>query len=187
MLVLASASPRRREVLSNAGLRFEVRPASIDERPEAGESAEACVIRLARAKAEAVVLNAGEVVLGADTVVRVDGMILGKPASSEDAARMLHLLSGRWHEVLTGVCVRSSSRSFVDTVTTRVHMLPIDQGEIDEYVRGGEPMDKAGAYAIQGIASRFIDRIEGCYFNVVGLPVARVFELYRRMAGELPG
>jgi len=113
-------------------------------------------------------------VLGADTIVVVDEALLEKPMDADDAHRMLALLSGRDHEVITGICLRSADRSVVDTAVTRVRFLPIGQREIEEYVASGEPMDKAGAYAIQGLASKFIERIEGDYFNVVGLPIALV-------------
>jgi len=182
MLVLASASPRRREILERAGIPFVIRPASVDETLLGGESAEAYVKRLARAKAEAVDAAPGDLVLGADTVVVVDDQILGKPADPADAALMLTLLNGRWHEVLTGICLRSDQETIVEAVSTRVHFTPLTGGDIDGYVASGEPMDKAGAYAIQGLASKFIDGIEGCYFNVVGLPVATVFRHYRRLS-----
>ncbi len=175
MLILASESPRRREILERAGLEFDVCVAGVDESAAAGESPDEHVRRLARAKAEAVSLPQGGIVLGADTVVVVDGKILGKPADPEDAIRMLRLLAGRWHEVVTGVCLRAGSQVIVDAETTRVRFAPLGEDEIRNYAASGEPMDKAGAYAIQGLASKFIDRIEGCYFNVVGLPMALVY------------
>jgi septum formation protein len=192
MLVLASASPRRQELLRNAGIEFVVQPADIDETPLAGESARECAERLAREKALAVWrTRPQDVVLGADTIVVVDEVILGKPADAEDAARMLRMLAGRVHEVITGVAVVKSpllpnpGRSgapevFVSSEATAVTMSELSDDEIGAYVATGEPMDKAGAYAIQGRASRWIPRIEGDYSNVVGLPVALVWRMLRQ-------
>jgi septum formation protein len=184
MIVLASASPRRQELLRNAGIRFTVQPADIDEKPLAGESAQACAERLAREKALAVSrTRPNDVVLGADTVVVINDQMFGKPCDHDDAARMLRMLSGRLHTVITGVCLVAPGASEVRTTSgsTRVQMSEISDEEIREYVATGEPMDKAGAYAIQGIASRWIPRIEGDYSNVVGLPVALVYrELKKR-------
>jgi septum formation protein len=178
MLVLASASPRRQELLRNAGIAFEVQPAHIPEDPQPGESAKACAERLAREKAQAVArLRPQDVVLGADTVVVVDGELLGKPSDAADAERMLRMISGREHYVSTGVCLVAGGRWSVASETTSVTMIEISEKEITDYVASGEPMDKAGAYAIQGIASRWIPRIEGDYSNVVGLPVALVWRL----------
>ena len=126
-------------------------------------------------------MNSGDVVLGADTVVVVDDKVLEKPRDSGDALRMLGLLSGREHAVITGICLRSESRKIVDTATTRVRFVALTDEELSEYVASGEPMDKAGAYAIQGLASKFIDRIEGDYFNVVGLPVALVYRRWKEI------
>jgi len=139
------------------------------------------VRRLAEEKALAVAIYAGEIVLAADTVVVVGEQVLEKPRDQADALRMLRLLSGRVHEVLTGICLRSESRKIVDAATTRVRFVRLSEAEIAAYVESGEPMDKAGGYAIQGLASKFIDRIEGCYFNVVGLPVAMVYEHLKTM------
>lgn len=186
MLVLASQSPRRRELLERAGFRFLVRPAQVDESWREGEDPQSHVCRLAREKARAVAAAHDEIVLGADTVVVVDGEILGKPADAADAARMLRLLSGRDHYVFTGVCLRRGETELVEAERTLVRFAALEEGEIREYVASGEPMDKAGAYAIQGLASRFVERIEGCYFNVVGLPVARVYRMIRRL-DPLPG
>ncbi len=181
MLVLASASPRRQELLRNAGIPFEVQPADIVENPQTGESAKNCAERLARAKALAIAQHRPhDIVLGADTVVVVDGQILGKPSDAADAARMLHLLSGREHQVITGVCLVVKGQASVASETTLVTMSEITDQEIAAYVATGEPMDKAGAYAIQGIASRWIPCIEGDYSNVVGLPVALVYRMLRR-------
>jgi septum formation protein len=185
MLVLASASPRRQELLRNAGIRFEVQPADIPEVPLRGEVAKDCAERLAREKALAVARQRPhDCVLGADTVVVIDGQILGKPRDPADAARMLRLLSGRDHLVITGVCLVIDAQSSVASETTVVTVSEITDQEIADYVAGGEPMDKAGAYAIQGIASRWIPRIEGDYSNVVGLPVALVYRLLLAHACE---
>lgn len=179
-LVLASQSPRRREILENAGLSFEVRLAGVPEEPLPGESPSAYVRRLARSKAEAVDRAADEVVLGADTVVVLDEHILEKPRDTDDAARMLRLLSGREHTVITGFALVGAAAEVVRHAETRVSVSSLTDDEIDAYVRSGEPMDKAGAYAIQGLASKFIERVDGCYFNVVGLPVSMV---YRELTG----
>jgi septum formation protein len=183
MLVLASASPRRQELLRNAGFTFEVHPADIPEAPLAEESAKACAERLAREKALAVARRRPhDFVLGADTVVLVDGQLLGKPRDTVDAARMLRMISGREHEVITGVCLVSDGKTSVASETTFVTVSELTEKEIADYIASGEPMDKAGAYAIQGIASRWIPRIEGDYFNVVGLPVALLWRMLRRAA-----
>jgi septum formation protein len=178
MLVLASASPRRRELLAQAGFQFTVVPASISEDLRPGENPLAYVTRLAREKAEAVYARVSPdhgVVLGADTtVVAPSGEILGKPVDAADAARMLRLLAGATHQVITGVAVVSSSRVETAAEVTHVTMLTLSEEEIAEYVATSEPMDKAGAYAIQGYAAQWIPRIYGCYFNVVGLPLALV-------------
>jgi len=192
MLVLASASPRRRELLTQAGYRFEVRPAHIPEDPLPGEDPIAYVTRLAREKAEAVFRDLTDaspkpeetlVVLGADTTVALDNIILGKPEDAADAARMLRLLSGRTHRVITGVAVVTKKGAEVAAEATAVRFLTLSDAEIAGYVAGGEPMDKAGAYAIQGRAARWIPRIEGCYFNVMGLPLALVSSLLEPSSG----
>lgn len=181
MLVLASQSPRRREILERAGVRFTVRAGSaVDETPRPGEAAETYVVRLACEKAAAVPRSAGEVILGADTTVVVDGSILGKPEDAAGATLMLRQLSGRAHEVITGICLRSDAGAATDLATTRVWFSALSDAQIAAYVSSGEPMDKAGAYGIQGLASKFIPRIEGCYFNVVGLPVSLVVDLLAR-------
>jgi septum formation protein len=184
MLVLASASPRRQDLLRAAGISFTVQPANVDEKLIAGESARVYAERLAREKAMAVwQIRPHDVVLGADTVVVIDEQILGKPADAADAARMLRMLSGKTHQVITGVCIASSKQSpgqcqtRVSSETTVVYVNEISSDEIRGYVASGEPMDKAGAYAIQGVASRWIPRIEGDYSNVVGLPVALVYRI----------
>jgi septum formation protein len=181
MLVLASASPRRQELLRNAGITFEVQPAHIPEDPLPGEAAKECAERLARQKALAVAgQRPHDFVLGADTLVVVDGLLLGKPSDAADAARMLHMLSGREHQVITGVCLVVNGQPSVASETTLVTVSEITDRDIAEYVASGEPMDKAGAYAIQGIASRWIPRIEGDYSNVVGLPVALVWRMLQQ-------
>ena len=195
MLVLASASPRRRELLTQVGYRFEVHPAHIPEDPLPGEDPIVYVTRLAREKAEAVYreltshsihpkdcLNGQFAVLGADTTVTLDNAILGKPEDAADAARMLRLLSGRTHRVITGVALVTAKRTEVAAEVTAVRFLTLSDQDIAEYVASGEPMDKAGAYAIQGRAARWIPRIEGCYFNVVGLPLALVCSLLESCA-----
>ena len=185
MLLLASKSLRRREILESAGIPFEVRAADILESRGDDEPPEEYVRRLAREKAEAVLASPEDVVLGADTVVVLDQHVLEKPVDAEDARRMLRLLSGRDHVVITGVCVRSAQRLIVDSERTMVRFTPLAEEEIEQYVASGEPMDKAGAYAIQGLASKFIVRVEGCYFNVVGLPVAKVYRILRELRGDL--
>lgn len=180
MLVLASASPRRQELLRNAGILFEVQAAHIPEDPLPGEDAKECAERLAREKALAIArLRPQDAVLGADTVVVVDGEILGKPTDAADAARMLRLLSKRDHRVITGVCLVVGGQCSVASETTAVTMSAITEKDIADYIASGEPMDKAGAYAIQGLASRWIPRIEGDYANVVGLPAALVWRMLR--------
>src|ERR1700729_1659220 len=182
-LILASASPRRRELLAQAGYQFQVQPSSIPESRRPGEDAIRFATRLAREKAEEVFAlhqpsTEPTVVLGADTVVVCDGEVMGKPADPADAERMLRLLAGRTHQVVTGVAVvwGSSSPPTVEVAAelTQVTMRTLSPEEVSRYVATGEPMDKAGAYAIQGYAGRWIPRISGCYFNVVGLPLALV-------------
>jgi len=190
MLVLASASPRRQEILRNAGIPFTVQAADIDETPLKNELPRECAERLAREKALAVWrIRPRDLVLGADTIVVVDGAILGKPVDTDDAVRMLRSLSGRVHQVITGACVvgagggsrsdASKPETRIASETTLVTMNELLDAEIRRYVATGEPMDKAGAYAIQGIASRWIPRIEGDYSNVVGLPMALVYRMLR--------
>jgi septum formation protein len=188
MLVLASASPRRQELLRNTGIEFVVHPANVPEIPRDGEEPRSFAERTAKEKALAVfTLRPNDLVLGADTVVVVDGQILGKPRDAADAARMLRLLSGRKHEVLTGVCVTGPKlkTEITGCEATVVVMNALSDGDIRDYIASGEPMDKAGAYAIQGRASRWISRIEGDYFNVVGLPVALVWGMLKEARGEM--
>jgi len=182
MLVLASRSPRRRDILHQAGIPFVVRPADVDETPFPGEAARDYVTRIAREKANAASVAPGEIVLAADTTVTICGQILGKPLDAADARRMLHMLSGQRHAVLTAICLRSSTRVIEDCAETSVWFAPLSPQEIEDYAASGEPMDKAGAYAIQGLASKFVERIDGCYFNVMGLPIAMV---YRHLSGVL--
>jgi len=229
MLILASASPRRRELLTQAGFTFQVHPAHIPEDPHPNEDPMAYVVRLAREKAQAVFAELAlkghdfsraesdaqevrplapegcspeavpftpaslprasappQVVLGADTTVVLDNQILGKPEDPADAARMLRLLSGRTHRVITGVAIVTATRTEVAAEVTAVKFLTLSEEEIAAYIATGEPMDKAGAYAIQGHAARWIPRIEGDYFNVVGLPIALVSNLLEAYPGGHP-
>ena len=190
MLVLASASPRRQELLRNAGIPFEVRATDIPEIPKPGEAPQAFAERMAREKARMIAKQRPrDHILGADTIVVVENTILGKPRDTEEAAQMLRMLSGKAHEVTTAVCLlrpRLADKgklqpAFEDTRSeiTRVTMNELSEGDVRSYVATGEPMDKAGAYAIQGIASRWIPRIEGDYSNVVGLPVSLVYRMLR--------
>ena len=179
-LILASASPRRSELLRNAAIPFIVEPAHVPEQPLQNEKPLEYAQRLARDKALAVhARHPDDAVLGADTVVVVDEHLLEKPADKRDAARMLRLLSGRAHQVITGVSLAATGFVQTEAEITQVVFSALSEDEIGYYVSTGEPMDKAGAYAIQGIASRWIERIDGCYFNVVGLPVPRVYRMLR--------
>lgn len=187
-LILASASPRRAEVLRDAGFEFSVQPANIDESLVAGEDAEAYVQRIAEAKAQAVAqfnLREGTpaIVIAADTVVLAGRQILPKPKDAEDARRMLRLLSAIKHDVLTGLFVIRAydGISFAHLERTRVEFNRLSETDIDAYIQTKEPFDKAGAYGIQGIGGRFVRRIEGCYFNVMGLPLSRLWEILRQM------
>ena len=190
MLILASASPRRQELLRNAGIEFIVQPSDIPEIPLPGELPQIFAERVAREKARTVhQRRPGNYVLGADTVVIVDDHILNKPGDVQDAARMLRLLSGRSHLVTTAACLvgpdsGKNSGVFEDvrSETTLVVFNSLSDRDIQNYLASGEPMDKAGAYGIQGLASRWIPRVEGCYFNVVGLPVALVYRMLREHA-----
>ena len=179
-LILASASPRRAELLRNAGIRFSIDPARVAEEPAPHEEPLDYAQRLARDKALVVFArHPGSAVLGADTVVVIDDHLLEKPRDEADAARMLRLLSGRAHQVITGVCVVAPGFERTEAAVTQVVFSRLSEDEIADYIATGEPMDKAGAYAIQGVASRCVERIEGCYFNVVGLPVPRVYRMLR--------
>lgn len=190
-IILASASPRRAEILRNAGFEFSLISADVDESLRAGETAAAYVERLARAKARTAAARLTEMhqdcgtIVAADTTVVLEGEILGKPESAEDARRMLRQLSGRWHQVLTGLAVLplgdAAHREHAVVEETRVQFAKLSANEIEAYIATGEPFDKAGAYAIQGLAGKFIPRIEGCYFNVMGLPLARLYEILRKI------
>lgn len=191
-MILASQSPRRIELMDEAGFACRVIPADIDETPHAGESPLSLVGRLARDKALCVAREhamPGEVVVAADTIVTIDGVILGKPSSEQDAKRMLRLLSGRTHQVATGVCVvraeadsEPSLQNFVEV--TDVTFYALDEDTIEAYARSGEPLDKAGAYGIQGKGGRMlVQKIDGDFYNVVGLPIARVARVIRDMQG----
>ncbi len=176
MLILASGSPRRAELLRTAGIEFTVRISDVDEAVLTGESPLDYVLRLSRAKAMAVAGN-DVLVLGADTIVVIDGDIAGKPVNTEDARRMLKALNGKWHDVLTAVSLLREGKIQSEVSITRVKFTEMSESEIDWYISTGEPMDKAGAYGIQGYASRFVECIEGSYSNVVGLPVHMVYRM----------
>lgn len=181
-LILASASPRRRELLAGLGLRFEVSTSDVEEARAPGEAVEAYVERLAREKADAVARRHPDAwIIAADTVVWLDGHVLEKPAGRDDAIRMLQTISGREHIVYTGTALRHRSRGWdrASVTSTRVRMVSIPRDEIEWYVETGEPMDKAGAYAVQGIGAMFIESIEGNYTNVVGLPLAPLLRMMR--------
>jgi septum formation protein len=182
-IVLASASPRRQELVRALGFVPEVRPAHLDEARKAGESPRAYVLRLAEDKARTA---SGGFVLAADTAVVLGDEVFGKPADATDARRMLAALAGRTHEVLTGVCVLGGGRAESAAVSTSVTFTPMPAAAIDWYVLSGEPMDKAGAYAIQGLGGIFVERIDGSYSNVVGLPLAETAALLRRAGAPLP-
>ena len=185
-LILASGSPRRSELLQQAGLEFEIIVPDIDESPLPGEAPDAFVCRTAREKAESISAD-GAVILAADTAV-VDGdRILGKPTDAQDAAAMLRSLSGRTHEVMTGVCIRFPDRTECFHIETRVTFRPLSEEEIIDYVSTEEPMDKAGAYAIQGGAAKMVRRIEGSYSNVVGLPLCEVVEAVESRKSKVKG
>ncbi len=186
-LVLASGSPRRRELLSHFGLPFVVFPAEVDERVAAGESPAAAAERLARAKAKAGRrASPGAVVVAADTLVALDGQIFGKPAGAAGAKRTLRSLSGRTHEVHTGLCVAGPAGIRSRAVTSRVRMRALSGGEIDWYVATGEPLDKAGAYAVQGRGAIFVEAIDGSWSNVVGLPLAELTPMLSEAGVALP-
>jgi len=184
-IILASGSPRRREILTTAGIPFTVKVANIPEQVLPGEAPEDYVQRLATDKAKAVDDGSGDVILAADTVVVLGVSILEKPTDADDAKRMLRQLAGREHRVMTGVCLRRPGGQHTAVESTIVRFVDLNDDEIAEYVASGEPMDKAGAYAIQGLASKFIDRVEGCYFNVVGLPIAIVYGWFKEIDGLL--
>lgn len=188
-IILASSSPRRAEILRDAGIAFEIRATEIDEMPVAGETPQAMVARLAETKARAAAAQAGGndahecIIVGADTTVELDGEILGKPRDAAHAREMIATLAGRTHHVLTGIFLLrlrdGATRAAVET--SAVTFAALAEKEIDACVASGEPLGKAGAYAIQGIAGRYIPKIEGCYFNVVGLPLAKLYEMLREL------
>ena len=187
-IILASASPRRAEVLSDAGIRFAALSTDIDETRSPGEPADAMVRRLAAVKARAAAALLGGaaeplIVIGADTVVEIEGDVLGKPNSAASARVMLERLAGKSHHVLTGVAILRlpDGAARVEVESTKIRFAPLTTAEIDEYIDTGEPLDKAGAYGIQGYGGRFVERIEGCYFNVVGLPLARVYRILKEL------
>jgi septum formation protein len=192
-LILASSSPRRAEILRHAAFSFEIRPTHVDESLRPGERPTDYVLRLAQAKSQAaaedeIIFGEAAYVIGADTAVVVEGELLGKPAKTEDARRMLLRLRGKTHEVLTGLSILAIPEGKrVDHVeTTRVTFLNISDQQVEEYISSGEPFDKAGAYGIQGIGGRFVERIEGCYFNVMGLPVSRLWGFLRGLGWSEP-
>jgi septum formation protein len=185
-LVLASSSPRRRELLGALGLRFTVRAVDLDETPLAGEDPRDTVLRLARAKAAATA-HPGELVLAADTDVVIDGELLGKPRDREDARRMLGKIAGREHTVLTGVALEEPGRDrrAAEVASSRVRMASLSPAEVGWYVATGEPLDKAGSYAVQGLGALFVEEVHGNYTNVVGLPIPLVYRLFREMGYDL--
>lgn len=183
--MLASQSPRRRELLATAGFSFIVRARPVDEVRAPGETPEAYVQRLARAKAEAAWENRDEIVLGADTVVVLDQEVLEKPRDESNARAMLARLSGREHVVITGICLRHAEGQEVASESTRVRFLDLTVQEIEAYVASGEPLDKAGAYAVQGLASKFVAGVDGCFFNVVGLPLSLVYRYWKELENRV--
>lgn len=193
-LILASASPRRQQLLQMLGLDFEVVVSTFEEETETYRSTPAeLVMRLARGKAEEVGRkvfsrpeNVEPLIVGADTIVVLDGDCLGKPIDQEDARKMLSLLSGRWHQVFTGIALVHPRKSVIAYEMTRVHFRSLTTQEIDGYVMTGEPMDKAGAYGIQGVGALLVDRLEGCFYNVMGLPLARLALLLKEYGLNLP-
>lgn len=193
-IILASASPRRRELLQRLGLNFEVKTSSFEERADlSGEAAfapEDLAERLAAGKARDVAEKYPDaLVIAADTVVTADGQILGKPQDEAEAAEILRFLSGKWHQVHTGLalCHRAAGKDTLTVETTMVHFRALSGPEIDFYVKSGEPMDKAGAYGIQGLGAVLVDRIEGCFFNVMGLPLTRLTLLLKDFGINLLG
>ena len=187
-IVLASRSPRRADLLRAAGFSFDVFPVDVDERFGQGEKPEHAVTRLAETKASAAAASHPDaLVVGADTTVVIGGEVLAKPADADDATRMLRLLSGRTHDVLTGLCVCGGSRRLTHVEPTRVRMGRMSEAEIAWYVSTGEPFDKAGAYAVQGLASRFVEGIDGSYSNVVGLPISSVCDLLKELGCDILG
>lgn len=189
MIILASGSPRRQELLRRMGLDFTVRAADIDESMDASRPAHDEVRRVAERKAEKAAQSAAaeDVIIAADTIVVVDGRILGKPADEQDAQRMLRLLSGRTHQVMTGLCVRSANRIESETVVTDVTFRALSEQEIAAYIATGDPMDKAGSYGVQGRAAAFVSGLNGDFFSVMGLPVCRLCEILRSFQVKVSG
>ena len=185
MLILASQSPRRKELLGLFHIPFTVQVADIDEAMDPALSPATEVARVSRAKAMAISREAGDTVIAADTIVVLDGQVLGKPADAADAVRMLTALSGRDHQVMTGVTVLRSETILTHTEITDIHFRPLSQKEIADYVATGEPMDKAGSYGIQGGAALFAEKLHGDYYNVMGLPVCRLWQMLREIAPDL--
>lgn len=183
-LILASQSPRRKELLGLLGIEFQVRVADIDETMDPTADPREEVARVSRLKALAVPADQSDVVIAADTIVVCQGKILGKPKNPEDAKQMLHLLSGRSHQVMTGMTVRRGLQEIVATEVTQIQFRTLSEKEIDRYVASGEPMDKAGAYGIQGGAALFCQGMEGDYYNVVGLPVCRLTQILTQLVPE---
>ena len=188
-LILASQSPRRRELLARMGLSFTVSVADIDETMDDAKKPFDEVARLSAQKAAAIAETApaDAVIVAADTVVVLEDRVLGKPHSTEEAVAMLTALSGRDHQVMTGVTVRRGGETVTDTVVTHVWFRPLSRAEIDAYVASGEPMDKAGAYGIQGLAGLFVERLDGDYYNVMGLPICRLCAMLRSVGVEVLG
>jgi septum formation protein len=184
-ITLASASPRRREILATLGLEFSIAAADVDETPLPGEAPHDMVVRLAVAKAEAITADPDAIVIAADTAVVVDGLSLGKPADRDDCVAMLDALAGRSHTVHTGVAVRCAEATRTALSTTNVHFRDISRDEALAYWQSGEPRDKAGAYAVQGLGGVFVERIEGSYSGVVGLPVFETASLLRQVGLDL--
>lgn len=186
-LLLASASPRRREILENLGFEFEILPSNVDESEVIWNDPVESARLLAEIKAvDAQMTRPRKTIIAADTIVLCEGQVMGKPGSPEEAREMLETLSGRMHEVVTGIAlITLPNIRIIEAESTKVFFRELKPEEISRYIETGEPFDKAGAYAIQGYASAFIDRIEGCYFNVVGLPVARLFGMFRKLEAKL--
>ena len=184
-IILASQSPRRKELMGLYHIPFLIRVADIDETMDPGKPADEEVARLSRLKAQAVPRQADDLVIAADTIVVCDGQVLGKPRDEADAFRMLSLLSGRDHQVMTGLTVLQGDTCISHTEITHIHFLPLTDSQIHAYIRTGEPMDKAGAYGIQGGAALFTQRLEGDYYNVMGLPVCRLGQILRQIAPQI--
>ena len=180
-IILASQSPRRRELMEKINIPFTIRVADIDETMDAQKPPQEEVARVSRLKAETVPHTAEDVVIAADTIVVCDGRVLGKPKDEADAKAMLSILSGKTHQVMTGMTLLRGDRCICHTEITDVHFRPLTPKDIDDYIRTGEPMDKAGAYGIQGSAAVFVDKLSGDYFNVVGMPVCRLQMLLRQI------